>query len=134
MQLAGQVIEGLLWFFIAFMWVRFVTEWVQVFARSWSPRGVLLVALEVVYSVTDPPIKALRRFIPPLRIGNFALDLSMLLVFIGAYVLLARQPRDLLLRDDRDDRVAGDHRQPRRYGFHRQTKRYHEHEWVRSCR
>ena len=40
MQLAGQVIEGLLWFFIAFMWVRFVTEWVQVFARSWSPRGV----------------------------------------------------------------------------------------------
>ena len=59
MQLAGQVIEGLLWFFIAFMWVRFVTEWVQVFARSWSPRGVLLVALELVYSVTDPPIKAL---------------------------------------------------------------------------
>ena len=55
MQLAGQVIEGLLWFFIAFMWVRFVTEWVQVFARSWSPRGVLLVALELVYSVTDPP-------------------------------------------------------------------------------
>jgi YggT family protein len=49
---------------------------------------VLLVALELVYSVTDPPIKALRRFIPPLRIGNFALDLSMLLVFIGAYVLL----------------------------------------------
>ena len=88
MQLAGQVIEGLLWFFIAFMWVRFVTEWVQVFARSWSPRGVLLVGLEVVYSVTDPPIKALRRVIPPLRIGNFALDLSMLLVFIGAYVLL----------------------------------------------
>jgi YggT family protein len=49
---------------------------------------VLLVALELVYSVTDPPIKALRRFIPPLRIGTFALDLSMLLVFIGAYVLL----------------------------------------------
>ena len=41
-----------------------------------------------MYSVTDPPIKALRRVIPPLRIGNFALDLSMLLVFIGAYVLL----------------------------------------------
>jgi YggT family protein len=87
LQVVGQVIEGLLFFFIAFMWVRFVTEWVQVFARSWSPRGVLLVALEVVYSVTDPPIKALRRVIPPLRIGNFALDLSMLLVFIGAYVL-----------------------------------------------
>lgn len=96
MHVAGQIIEGLLWFFIAFMWVRFVTEWVQVFARSWSPHGVLLVALEGVYSVTDPPIKALRRVIPPLRIGNFALDLSMLLVFVGAYVLL-RVNRGLLL-------------------------------------
>jgi len=92
----GVIIEYVLWFFIAFMWVRFVTEWVQVFARSWSPRGVLLVALEGVYSVTDPPIKALRRVIPPLRIGNFALDLSMLLVFVGAYILL-RLNRGLLL-------------------------------------
>jgi YggT family protein len=92
----GVVIEYVLWFFIAFMWVRFVTEWVQVFARSWSPRGALLVALEGVYSVTDPPIKALRRVIPPLRIGNFALDLSMLLVFVGAYILL-RVNRGLLL-------------------------------------
>jgi YggT family protein len=92
----GVVIEYVLWFFIAFMWVRFVTEWVQVFARSWSPRGVLLVALEGVYSVTDPPIKTLRRVIPPLRIGNFALDLSMLLVFVGAYILL-RLNRGLLL-------------------------------------
>jgi YggT family protein len=92
----GVVIEYVLWFFIAFMWVRFVTEWVQVFARSWSPRGALLVALEGVYSVTDPPIKALRRVIPPLRIGNFALDLSMLLVFVGAYILL-RLNRGLLL-------------------------------------
>ena len=96
MRVAGEVIEGLLWFFIAFMWVRFVTEWVQVFARSWSPRGILLVLLEFVYSVTDPPIKALRRVIPPLRIGNFALDLSMLIVFVGAYVLL-RINRGVLL-------------------------------------
>jgi YggT family protein len=70
------------------LWVRFVVDWVQVFARSWSPRGVLLVGLEVVYSVTDPPIKALRKVIPPLRIGNFALDLSFLLVMVIAYVLL----------------------------------------------
>ena len=49
---------------------------------------MLLVVLEVVYSVTDPPIKALRRVIPPLRIGNIALDLSFLIVMIAAYVLL----------------------------------------------
>ena len=74
--------------FIALLWVRFVVDWVQVFARSWSPRGPLLVLLEVVYSVTDPPIKALRRVIPPLRIGIVALDLSFLIVMVAAYLLL----------------------------------------------
>jgi len=77
-----------LWIFIALMWIRFVVDWVQIFARSWTPRGVLLVALEGVYSITDPPIKALRRVIPPLRIGSISLDLSFLIVMIGAYVLL----------------------------------------------
>ena len=88
MHIAGQIIEGLLWFFIAMLWIRFVVDWVQIFARSWVPRGPLLVLLEIVYSVTDPPIKALRRVIPPLRIGNFALDLSFLIVLVAAYVLL----------------------------------------------
>jgi YggT family protein len=88
LYIVGQVIHGLLWFFIALLWVRFVVDWVQVFARSWTPHGVILVLLEVVYSITDPPIKALRRLIPPLRLGNFALDLSFLIVLVLAYVLL----------------------------------------------
>lgn len=88
MYAVGQVIHFLLWFFIVLLWVRFVVDWVQVFARSWSPSGPLLVVLEIVYSATDPPIKALRRVIPPLRIGSIALDLSFLIVLVGAYVLL----------------------------------------------
>ena len=78
------------------MWVRFVVDWVQVFARSWTPAASLLVVLEVVYSVTDPPIKALRRVIPPLRLGSVALDLSFLIVMIVAYVLLRVNRADLL--------------------------------------
>ena len=88
MEIVGSIIHVLLFTFIALLWIRFVVDWVQVFARSWSPRGVLLVILEVVYSVTDPPIKALRRVIPPLRLGNFALDLRFLIVLVAAYVLL----------------------------------------------
>ena len=84
----GQVLHGLLWGFIALLWIRFVVDWVQVFARSWSPRGPLLVVLEIVYSITDPPIKALRRVIPPLRLGSIALDLSFLIVLVAAYLLL----------------------------------------------
>jgi YggT family protein len=86
---AGTVIEVVLWVFIGFLWIRFVVDWVQIFARSWMPRGALLVALEVDYTVTDPPIKALRRVIPPLRLGNFALDLSFIIVMIVAYILLS---------------------------------------------
>tara|TARA_Y100000815_G_scaffold273508_1_gene304955 strand:- start:920 stop:1213 length:294 start_codon:yes stop_codon:yes gene_type:complete len=85
---AGSIIHVVLFVFIALMWVRFIVDWVMVFARQWRPTGPLLVVLEVVYSVTDPPIKALRKVIPPLRLGNFALDLSFLLVLVIAWVLL----------------------------------------------
>jgi YggT family protein len=89
LHVVGTVIEITLWAFIAMLWIRFVVDWVQIFARSWMPRGALLVALETDYTVTDPPIKALRRVIPPLRLGNFALDLSFIIVMIVAYVLLS---------------------------------------------
>jgi YggT family protein len=88
LNVVGQILHGLLWAFIALLWIRFVVDWVQVFARSWSPSGPLLVVLEVVYSVTDPPIKALRRVIPPIRLGSVALDLSFIIVLVGAYLLL----------------------------------------------
>ena len=88
MRAVGVVIHTVLWVFIALLWVRFVFDWVQAFARSWTPRGPLLVVLEVVYSMTDPPIRALRRVIPPIRLGGVALDLSLLLVLLGAYLLL----------------------------------------------
>jgi YggT family protein len=88
-HVVGQATHAVLWVFIALLWVRFVVDWVQVFARSWTPGGVLLVILEFVYSVTDPPINAMRRLIPPLRIGTFVLNLAFLIVMISAYVLLA---------------------------------------------
>lgn len=88
MELVGGILYGLVWGFIALLWVRFVVDWVQVFARRWSPSGVLLVVLEGVYTITDPPIKALRKVIPPLRLGSIMLDLSFLLVMLGAYLLL----------------------------------------------
>ena len=88
MQIFGQTLYIVLFVFIALLWVRFIVDWVQVFARQWEPRGPLLVALEGVYSATDPPIVALRRVIPPLRIGSVALDLSFLLVMVAAWLLL----------------------------------------------
>lgn len=96
MYAVGLVIHVILFTFIALMWVRFIVDWVMVFARQWQPTGPLLLVLEVVYSITDPPIKALRKVIPPLRLGSFALDLSFLLVLVIAWVLLNLN-RSLLL-------------------------------------
>lgn len=96
MHIVGQFVEGVLWAFLVLLWIRFVFDWVQVFARSWSPSGPLLVLLEIVYSITDPPIKLLRRWIRPVRIGNIALDLSFLIVLLGTYLLMKVNQATLL--------------------------------------
>jgi len=71
----------LLLFFILLL-VRLVLDWVMVFARSWRPTGVALVIAEATYTVTDPPLRLLRRIIPPLRIGAVSLDLAFLVLFL----------------------------------------------------
>ena len=77
----------LLVFFILLI-ARLVFDYVMMFARSWRPSGVVAVGLEVVYSVTDPPLKALRRVIPPLRLGNFSLDLGFMVLLFIVYILM----------------------------------------------
>ena len=77
----------LLVFFILLI-ARLVFDYVMMFARSWRPSGVAAVGLEVVYSVTDPPLKALRRVIPPLRLGNFSIDLGFMVLLFVVYLLM----------------------------------------------
>jgi YggT family protein len=84
----GHVLQVALWVFLLLLIVRLVMDYVMMFARSYEPRGLALVLLEVTYSVTDPPLKALRRVIPPLRIGGIALDLSFLVLFIAVQILI----------------------------------------------
>ena len=83
----GSILLLILNIFLVLMLIRLVVDWVQVFARSWTPRGVVLVVLEVVYSITDPPIMFVRRFVPPLRLGAVALDTSFIIVLIVVYLL-----------------------------------------------
>jgi len=85
----GKVLLFALQIFFWLMLIRLVFDWVQVFARSWAPKGPVLVVLEIVYSVTDPPIMFIRRFVPPLRIGSVAIDTSFLIVLVIVYLLRA---------------------------------------------
>ena len=87
MYLVGSIIDTILFIFLALMLIRLVVDWVQIFARSWTPSGPVLFVLEIVYTITDPPILFVRRFVPPLRIGSIALDTSFLIVLVVVYLL-----------------------------------------------
>ncbi|EAR24037.1 hypothetical protein A20C1_02194 [marine actinobacterium PHSC20C1] len=73
--------------FMFAMWARFILDLVVVFARGWRPSGVGLVLSEAVFTITDPPIKAVRKVVPTIRIGNGALDLSWMLVMLACIIL-----------------------------------------------
>jgi YggT family protein len=88
-SVVGQVLVVLLWIFFLLLIFRLIMEYVFLFARSYRPRGVMLIALESTYTVTDPPLRVLRRFIPPLRLGGIALDLSFLVLTIIVWVLIS---------------------------------------------
>ena len=66
---------------------RIVVEMIASFSRSWTPKGVLAVVLEWLFTITDPPVKALRRLIPPLQMGGVALDVSVLVLFVLLSIL-----------------------------------------------
>jgi len=73
--------------FFAALICRLVLDWIQVLAREWHPRGPVLVFAEAIYTVTDPPLKFLRRLIPPLSLGSIRLDMAFLVLMVIVLVL-----------------------------------------------
>ncbi|PWD50023.1 YggT family protein [Serinibacter arcticus] len=74
--------------FVVALLVRVIYDVVQMVAREWRPQGLALVTAEAVYTTTDPPLKAVRRVVPPLRLGGIALDLAFLIVMFSAWILM----------------------------------------------
>lgn len=85
----GNILWVILWVFSALLWARFILEWIQQIAPQWRPRGLLLIVAEATYTVTDPPLRFLRRFIKPLRFGAVAIDLSWTLLLFGTYIAMS---------------------------------------------
>ena len=88
MSTIGALLYYALLVFFLLLIFRLIMEFVFTLSRSYRPTGLMAMALELTYSVTDPPLRALRRIIPPLRIGGFALDLAFLLLIIGVQILM----------------------------------------------
>ena len=89
MGLVTDVLALVVLLFIVVMLIRLVFEWIQVFARDWRPRGLVLVVAEATYTVTDPPLRAVRKVIPPLNLGGLRLDLAFIIVMLAAWILLS---------------------------------------------
>jgi YggT family protein len=81
------IIGYVLWIYILLVLARVVVEWTRQFARSWRPAGTAAIGVEMVYASTDPPIRALRRLVPPLQLGTVSLDLSVIILLIALIVV-----------------------------------------------
>ena len=85
MFIIGSIIGWVLWIFLLVLFARMILSWIPVLVRDWQPRGPMLVVAEAIYSITDPPLRALRKVLRPVRIGTVMLDLA----FIGLFILVS---------------------------------------------
>jgi YggT family protein len=85
MWIVGSIIQWVLWVFLLVLFARMILSWVPVLVRDWEPKGPMLVFAEIIYSITDPPLKLIRKVLRPVRVGNMMLDLA----FIGLAIMVA---------------------------------------------
>ncbi len=88
MNILKIVLTYVLWLYLLLLIGRLIISWIQAFSRDWHPTGVILVIAEAVYTATDPPLRLLRRYIPTVRLGTVALDLSFMVLFLVILILL----------------------------------------------
>jgi YggT family protein len=87
MQILWDVLTWVLGIYLVLLVGRLILSWIQAFSRDWHPRGPVLVVAETIFTATDPPLKFLSRFIPVLRLGSVALDLSFMVLFFVVLIL-----------------------------------------------
>ena len=87
-----EAVRLVVWYVLFAFWLlltaRVVIELVRAFARELRPAGGVAVTLETIYTVTDPPVRLVRRIIPMVRIGGVGLDLSIMVLLLVVFVLM----------------------------------------------
>ena len=84
----GGLLATLLGLFLYLLFARIIIEYIMMFARTWQPRGIVLMLVDLVFQITDPPMRMVRRFVPPLRFGQVSLDLAFLVLFFAVQILM----------------------------------------------
>lgn len=89
MSSIGQTVAGVINLYVYVLFGRLIFDYVMIFSQNWRPKGAMLVLVEMIYTITDPPLNAIRKVVPPLRIGRVSLDLSFLVLLLGLQFLQA---------------------------------------------
>ena len=87
MAIVGEFLLFITWVAVLVLLARFIIDWVQLLARSWRPTGIVAALCEAIFTITDPPMRAVRGVIPPIRMGGAMLDLSPMVLLIGIYIV-----------------------------------------------
>ena len=87
MSLLFSILDTALNIFILALVGRLILDYARIFAPNWRPKGILLAVAEFIFSITDPAVNFVRRFVPPLRLGPVSLYLSFIVIFLGAQLL-----------------------------------------------
>lgn len=86
------ILKWLVQLFVFVLWARLILDWVRVFKPSFRPKGALVILTELVYTLTDPPIKLVRRVLPPIRLGQVSIDLGWMITIFACFIVLALIP------------------------------------------
>ncbi|MEN9970566.1 MAG: hypothetical protein RLZZ229_774 [Actinomycetota bacterium] len=73
-------------FFFAMMG-RLIVDLLLSVNPSWRPKGLVLILVELVMTVTDPVLKLVKRIIPPIRMGVIQFDLGWTLIVMAIFFL-----------------------------------------------
>ncbi|MEI8057572.1 MAG: YggT family protein [Actinomycetes bacterium] len=84
----GSALGTILSIYLIVLIARLVIDYVMMFARDWQPKGPVLILVEAIFTVTDPPLRAIRKVIPPIRLGGISLDIAFLVLLIGIQILI----------------------------------------------
>jgi YggT family protein len=87
----GAVIGIIYWglnLFLITLIGRLILDYIRIFSPNWRPHGIVLALAELIYSITDRPLRFVRQFVPPLRLGAVSLDLSFIVVFFVVQLLM----------------------------------------------
>jgi YggT family protein len=84
----GGLIADLLQLFLLCLFLRLILDYARMAKPDWRANGILLIAADFIYAVTDKPLRFVRRFVKPLRLGGISIDLSMLILFVAINQIL----------------------------------------------